>query len=75
MTTKNLSIQTDEALIHAIDFLAEKEARSRNDIVNRALERFVAEEADWDDKVRKGLQEAERSEFASDEEVERVLSW
>ncbi|MCA3594711.1 MAG: CopG family ribbon-helix-helix protein [Methylobacterium sp.] len=64
----------DEAKLEALDKLAQSMDRSRNWIVNRAIERFIAEQAWQIEKIERGIAEANRGEFASPEEVQAAFA-
>jgi predicted transcriptional regulator len=70
MTGKNISIRTDAEKLQAIDAMAAQRDRSRNYIINEALDRYLEEERDWVVRVKQGLAEADAGIFASDDEVE-----
>ena len=56
-----------------LDELAVKMDRSRSFLAAKAIEEFVAREAWQLAEIEAGLAEANRGEFASETEVERVL--
>jgi predicted transcriptional regulator len=66
------TVRLDESTLNALDHLAEKTDRSRNWLVARAVEEFVAVNAWQLDKIEAGLAAANRGEFATDEELARV---
>lgn len=66
------TVRLDESTLNALDNLAEKTDRSRNWLVTRAIEDFVALNAWQIGKVEAGLAAANRGEFATDEELARV---
>jgi len=66
------TVRLDESTLNALDHLAEKTDRSRNWLVARAVEDFVAVNAWQLDKIEAGLAAANRGEFATDEELARV---
>ena len=55
MTGQNFSIRTDADKLNELDNLAKARDRSRNFVVNEAIDRYLAEERAWADKVRAGL--------------------
>ena len=65
------TVRLDEPTLHALDQLAEKTDRSRNWLVARAIEDFVALNAWQIGKIEAGLAAACRGEFATDEEIAR----
>jgi predicted transcriptional regulator len=66
------TVRLDESTLNALDHLAEKTERSRNWLVARAVEDFVALNAWQLGKIEAGIAAANRGEFASDEELTRV---
>jgi predicted transcriptional regulator len=68
------TVRLEEATLSALDQLAGKTDRSRNWLVVRAIEDFVAINSWQLEKIEAGIAAAERGEFASDEELARVKS-
>jgi predicted transcriptional regulator len=66
------TVRLDEPTLNALDQLAEKTDRSRNWLVARAIEDFVALNAWQLGKIEAGLAAADRGAFATDEELARV---
>ena len=66
------TIRLDEATLGALDQLAAKTDRSRNWLVTKAIEDYVALNAWQIGKIEAGVAAAARGDFASDEEVARV---
>ncbi|MGO8737685.1 CopG family ribbon-helix-helix protein [Rhodoblastus sp.] len=66
------TVRLDEATLTALDRLAEKTDRSRNWLVGRAIEDFVALNAWQLGKIEAGLAAADRADFAGDDELARV---
>jgi len=64
----------DPAKLEALDKLAQSMDRSRNWIVNRAIERYVAEQAWQIEEIKAAIAEADRGEFASEEEVRAAFA-
>lgn len=73
MPGQNFSVRTDAVKLSEIDQLAQAQNRSRNFVVNEAIDRYLAEERQWMEKVRAGLTAAEAGDFASDGEVESLF--
>ena len=69
MPGQNFSIRTDAAKLTEIDRLAQAQNRSRNFVVNEAIDRYLAEERQWAEKMQAGLAAAEAGDFASEGEV------
>jgi predicted transcriptional regulator len=68
------TVRLEEATLSALDQLAGKTDRSRNWLVVRAIEDFVALNGWQLKKIEAGIAAADRGEFASDEELARVKS-
>ena len=68
------TVRIEETTLSALDQLAGKTDRSRNWLVVRAIEEFVALNGWQLDKIEAAIAAADRGEFASDEEVARVRS-
>jgi predicted transcriptional regulator len=66
------TVRLDETTLSALDHLAAKTDRSRNWLVARAIEDFVALNAWQIGKIEAGLSAADRGEFAKDNELARV---
>ncbi len=66
------TVRLDESALAALDRLAEKTERSRNWLVARALDDYLALNSWQIGKIEAGLVAADRGDFASDEEVARV---
>ena len=66
------TVRLDDTTIKALDQLAEQTDRSRNWLVSRAVEDYVALNAWQLKKILKGISAADRGEFASDEEMART---
>jgi predicted transcriptional regulator len=66
------TVRLDEPTLSALDQLAAKTDRSRNWLVSRAIEDFVALNAWQIGKIEAGLAAADHGEFATDEELARV---
>ena len=67
-----LTVRIDEATVGALDDLAAKTERSRDWLVNRAIEDFVALNAWQITKIEAGMAAADRGEFTTDAEIARV---
>ena len=71
MTELTICISLEMA--NKLDELAAKMDRSRSFLTSQAIEEFVAREVWQLSEIDAGLAEANRGEFASEAEVERVL--
>jgi len=66
------TVRLDDATLGALDRLAAKTERSRNWLVAKAIEDFVALNAWQVEKIEQGVAAAERGDFAGDDELARV---
>ena len=73
MAGQNFSIRTDSDKLTEIDRLARSQNRSRNFSVNEAIDRYLAEERQWLEKVQAGLTAAEAGDFASSADVDALF--
>ncbi|MDG3440888.1 CopG family ribbon-helix-helix protein [Nitrospirillum amazonense] len=73
MATQNFSIRTEPATLAELDKLAEAQNRSRNFVVNEAIERYLAEERRWATQVQAGLAAAAAGDFVTDVEMDALF--
>ena len=71
--TAAFTLRLDEATLDALDQLAEKTERSRSWLATKAIEDYVALNAWQIGKIEAGIAAADRGDFASDDDVERVV--
>jgi len=74
MTTKTVSIRADADLLARIDEIAASQDRSRNWWINRQLEEAIAYDIRFRAKVQEALGQVERGEFASEDEIETIMT-
>ena len=67
-----LTVRLDEETLDALDKLAEKTDRSRSWLVTQAVQDYVALNAWQLEKIEEGIAAADRGDFASEDELERV---
>ena len=67
------TVRVPDALADKLDEIAAKLDRSRAYVAAQALEKFVELESWQLAEIEAGLAEADRGEFASDEEVAKVV--
>lgn len=67
-----LTLRLDPSLKKKLDKLAEATQRSRSFLASEAIREFVSLNEWQISEIRKGIEEAERGEFATSAEVERV---
>ncbi len=74
MTKATMSFRTDEETKSRLDRLAGTRQRDRSFLINEAIEQYL-ELSDWQEaQIRAGIEEADRGEFATEEEVEAVFA-
>ncbi|PZO01893.1 MAG: CopG family transcriptional regulator [Hyphomicrobiales bacterium] len=72
--TAAFTIRLDDEMLAKLDALASDTDRSRNWIAKKAIASYV-ERNEWQiGRIQEGIGEADRGEFATDEEVEAVFS-
>ncbi len=74
MATEAFTVRADAEIVKRLDLLAAQLDRSRNYLVNMALEEFLELQAWQIEKVQTGIAAAERGDFVPDEEMERLFS-
>lgn len=68
------TIRTNKEKVAALDALAIHHDRSRNYLVNQAIDYFL-ELNEWQvEKINQGVQAVKAGDFASEKEVKRVFS-
>lgn len=71
--TAAFTIRLDDETLAKLDALAADTDRSRNWLAAKAIESYVALNAWQIEQIKAGLAEADRGEFATDEEVRSVF--
>lgn len=70
----SVTVQIEPSTLGAIDELARQANQPRDALVEEALQNFVRLRAWQLTKIDAGIAAADRGEFASDEEMERIFS-
>ncbi len=68
------TIRLDDQMLAKLDALAADTDRSRSWLAAKAIENYVELNALQIARIKDGIAEADRDEFASDEEVEAVFA-
>ena len=71
--TEASSVRTDAEKVRKLDELARQMDRSRNYIVNQAIDQLLELHAWQDERVKEGIQAAEEGNFASNEQMRKIL--
>jgi predicted transcriptional regulator len=74
MTTEAFSIRTDPKKVRKLDKLAEQQDRSRNYLVNQAIDQYLELLAWQDERIKEGIKAADAGRFASDAEMDAVFN-
>ena len=73
MSTAILTLRLDSNLKKQLDKLANATQRSKSFLAAEAIREYLSLN-DWQiEEIKKGLKEADRGEFASEQEVQRVI--
>ncbi|HEX8165589.1 MAG TPA: hypothetical protein VF601_07340 [Beijerinckiaceae bacterium] len=70
----DVTFQIQPSTLSAIDELAEKSSQPRDELVDQAIRTFVEIRAWQIAKIEAGIAAADRGEFVSDEEMDRIFS-
>jgi RHH-type transcriptional regulator, rel operon repressor / antitoxin RelB len=69
-----MTLRLEPGLRKQLDRLAKAQRRSRSFVAVEAIREYVAVNQWQIEEITKGLEEADRGEFASEEEVRRVMN-
>lgn len=72
--TAAFTIRLDDETLAKLDALAADTDRSRNWLAAKAIESYVELNAWQIEQIKEGIAEADRGEFATEEEVEAVFA-
>lgn len=73
MPKRTFSVRTDRRILRKLDRLARQQERSRDDIVNEAIDNFLELYSWQDQRVRAGIEAADQGRFAGTAEMQRVF--
>ena len=74
MKTATVSTKLDPQIATKLDLLAKATARSKSYLVAEAVEAYVEEQAWQIEAIREGIKEADKGNFATDEEVKKTFN-
>jgi predicted transcriptional regulator len=74
MKTATVSTKLDPQIATKLDLLARATARSKSYLVAEAVEAYVEEQAWQIEAIREGIKEADKGNFATDEEVKKTFN-
>ena len=74
MATEAFSVRTDSEKVKQLDKLAKQMERSRNYIVNQAIDGLLEMHAWQIERTKEGIQAADEGHFVSDTEMDRIFN-
>jgi len=74
MSTEAFSVRSDKEKVRKLDKLAAQQDRSRNYIVNQAIDQLLELHAWQDERVKKGIKAADEGRFVSDAKMEKIFN-
>ena len=74
MTTEAFSVRADRKKVRKLDKLAAQQDRSRNYLVNQAIDQYLELLAWQDERIKEGIKAADAGRFASDVEMDAIFN-
>jgi predicted transcriptional regulator len=74
MSKEAFTIRTDSKKVEQLDELADKMDRSRNYLVNQAIDQLLEVHAWQIERTREGIKAADEGRFVSDTEMNRIFN-
>lgn len=74
MATEAFSVRTDSRKVKLLNKLAKQEDRSRNYIVNQAIDQLLELRAWQDKRVEDGIKAADEGRFVSEVEMDQIFN-
>lgn len=74
MGTEAFTIRTDSKKVEQLDKLAKQQDRSRNYLVNQAIEQLLEMQAWQVERIEEGSKAADEDRFADDAEMARIFN-
>jgi predicted transcriptional regulator len=74
MKQKDDTVVADPELLRRAEALAARIQMSREEIINDALRGYLDWQEEFLSRIQQGMEAADRGDFATEEEVERVLN-
>ena len=74
MGTEAFSVRTDSRKVQQLDELAKQQDRSRNYLVNQAINEFLELHAWQEERIKEGIKAADEGRIAGEAEMERIFS-
>lgn len=73
MSVKSTSFRTDPEILSTLDQIAVDMGRSRNWVMNKAIQDFIDYQLWFKRQVEEGIRAADNGEFVSDKEMKAVF--
>ena len=74
MTTEAFSVRADPKKVRKLDKLAAQQDRSRNYLVNQAIDQYLELLAWQDERIKEGIRAADEGRFASDAKMDAIFN-
>ena len=74
MSTEAFTVRTDSKKVKQLDKLADRMDRSRNYVVNQAIDQLLEVHAWQVERTKEGIKAADEGRFASDAEMKRIFN-
>ncbi len=74
MGTEAFSVRTDSEKVKQLDKIAKQQDRSRNYLVNQAIDQLLELHAWQSERVKEGIKAADNGHFASDADLARLFN-
>ena len=74
MSTVAFTVRTDHKKLKKLDKLADQMERSRNYVVNQAIDQLLEVHAWQVERTKEGIKAADEGRFATDAEMERIFN-
>ncbi len=74
MGTEAFSVRADSKKVKQLDRIAKQQDRSRNYVVNQAIDQLLELHAWQNERVKVGIKAAEEGRFASDADMARIFN-
>ncbi len=74
MGTEAFSVRADSKKVKQLDQLAKQQDRSRNYLVNKAIDQFLELHAWQIERVKEGIKAADEGRYASDADMARIFN-
>ena len=74
MSTEAFSVRADSKKVKQLDKLAKQQDRSRNYLVNQAIDQLLSLHSWQEERIKEGIKAADNGRFASDPEIKRIFN-